>query len=53
VHPKARSGVDLDDRPMLTLQRDRDIGSDDVDSSDVQPDHSSGINGSTSDFWVD
>jgi len=53
VHPKTRAGIDLDDRSMLTLQRDRDIGSDDVDPSDVQADDSSRIDGSSCHFWMD
>ena len=38
VHPEARRGIDLDDRAARLADRGRDVGADEVDAGDVEPD---------------
>jgi hypothetical protein len=39
VHPEPRSRVDLDDRAPRLADGDGDVGADEVDAGDVEPDH--------------
>ena len=42
VHPEARPGVDLDDRPARLVQAAADVRRDDVDPRDIEPDDAGG-----------